>query len=446
MDASLTNKNHYELLSISPEASLEDVQAAYGKWMARIQRRLKKQDPLPEAVVDAVWTAYRTLIDPASRAAYDATLPTPPARTQDVPVTVFPAADEGCGLSGPVTFEFTGNGGEYFRIWIVNLLLSIVTLGVYSAWAKVRREQYFHRNTLLDGSGFDYHGDPKAILKGRAIGFGLFMLLSITQEINHVVYLICVMLALPVIPWFVVRSFRFRAANTSYRGLRFRFDGSYREALKVYLGFGLLTLVTLGLAGPFWWQRMKAFQLNHLHYGGESFAASFPVKAFYGIALKAALLSLIPVLSLVALAMGTGLLADMQDQQALTMFILDWGPIVFGIFVLAFYLFPLLVIRPYVQTAVHNRVWNDSMLGGHQFVSTQRFVSFLKVVLANSLLIVLTLGLYWPWAKVRLATYRAEHMALEVDGTLDDFVAQARDNPAAIGEEIADVFNFDVAL
>lgn len=35
-------------------------------------------------------------------------------------------------------FSFTGSAGEYFRIWIVNIALSIVTLGIYSAWAKVR--------------------------------------------------------------------------------------------------------------------------------------------------------------------------------------------------------------------------------------------------------------------------------------------------------------------
>ena len=34
--------------------------------------------------------------------------------------------------------EFRGNGYEYFRIWIVNILLTIMTLGIYSAWAKVR--------------------------------------------------------------------------------------------------------------------------------------------------------------------------------------------------------------------------------------------------------------------------------------------------------------------
>ncbi len=74
--------------------------------------------------------------------------------------------------------RFTGSGREYFGIWIVNLLLSIVTLGIYSAWAKVRRTQYFARNTELDGARFDYHGDPMYILKGRLIAFGLFAFTS----------------------------------------------------------------------------------------------------------------------------------------------------------------------------------------------------------------------------------------------------------------------------
>ena len=41
----------------------------------------------------------------------------------------------------PVIFE--GKTSEYFGIWIVNLLLSLLTLGIYSAWAKVRRKKYF---------------------------------------------------------------------------------------------------------------------------------------------------------------------------------------------------------------------------------------------------------------------------------------------------------------
>lgn len=43
-------------------------------------------------------------------------------------------------------FRFTGNGREYFRIWIVNTLLTILTLGIYSAWAKVRKKRYIYGN------------------------------------------------------------------------------------------------------------------------------------------------------------------------------------------------------------------------------------------------------------------------------------------------------------
>ncbi len=32
--------------------------------------------------------------------------------------------------------NFSGRGSEFFGIWIVNVLLSILTLGIYSAWAK----------------------------------------------------------------------------------------------------------------------------------------------------------------------------------------------------------------------------------------------------------------------------------------------------------------------
>jgi uncharacterized membrane protein YjgN (DUF898 family) len=52
-------------------------------------------------------------------------------------------------------FEFGGDAREYFRIWIVNLALSVVTLGIFSAWAKVRSERYFYGNTRLDGDPFE---------------------------------------------------------------------------------------------------------------------------------------------------------------------------------------------------------------------------------------------------------------------------------------------------
>ena len=66
--------------------------------------------------------------------------------------------------------EFTGNWREYFGIWIVNILLTILTLGIYSAWAKVRRKRWFYGHTFIAGSSFDYHGRPVQILERRGAG------------------------------------------------------------------------------------------------------------------------------------------------------------------------------------------------------------------------------------------------------------------------------------
>ena len=71
----------------------------------------------------------------------------------------------------PVThrFEFSGTGSEYFRIWIVNIMLTILTLGIYSAWAKVRSQRWLHGHTSLADSAFRYHARPLQILIGRVI-------------------------------------------------------------------------------------------------------------------------------------------------------------------------------------------------------------------------------------------------------------------------------------
>src|SRR5215471_19629889 len=76
----------------------------------------------------------------------------------------------------PEPLRFTGTGSGYFGIWIVNLLLTILTLGIYSAWAKVRRLQYFYRHTELAGSSFDFHGSPVRILIGRILALLLLFL------------------------------------------------------------------------------------------------------------------------------------------------------------------------------------------------------------------------------------------------------------------------------
>src|SRR5438105_9521561 len=110
----------------------------------------------------------------------------------------------------PERLQFTGSGADYFGIWIVNLLLTIVTLGIYSAWAKVRRLQYFYRHTTLAGSSFDFHGSPSRILIGRVIALAMLIAYNYSVRLQSVVTIVVLVAIAILLPWLLRNSFRFR--------------------------------------------------------------------------------------------------------------------------------------------------------------------------------------------------------------------------------------------
>jgi uncharacterized membrane protein YjgN (DUF898 family) len=171
----------------------------------------------------------------------------------------------------PEPFQFSGNGAEYFRIWIVNLLLTIVTLGIYSAWAKVRRLRYFYGSTQLAGSTFEYHGQPLQILKGRLIAVAVlipYFLVAALFPPWDALFGIAFLIALPFL---VVKSRLFGMRMTSWRNIRFDFAGTYGEAAKVYLGLMVLVVVTFGLATPYWTYARQKFLIGQTRIGTTQF-------------------------------------------------------------------------------------------------------------------------------------------------------------------------------
>ena len=196
---------------------------------------------------------------------------------------------------------FTGNTKEYFGIWIVNLLLSIVTLGIYSAWAKVRRKKYFYNNTLIENVGFDYHAKPVAILKGRAIALALFLIYVFAESTNPTLAGAFLLILFLLIPWLVVRGSIFNARNSSHRGLRFDFVGTVSEAAKVFIGLALLTAITLGLAAPYAAHQRNQFLVNNHRFGLSQFKMERVVKQFYKVYLIVFLLPFIGILAAIAI-------------------------------------------------------------------------------------------------------------------------------------------------
>lgn len=358
------------------------------------------------------------------------------AGSSDFTLSAPPApADPHDGALRPLSLSFTGSGSEYFRIWIVNVLLSIVTFGFYLAWAKVRTLQYFYRNTRLDGASFDYHGKPSAILKGRAIVVALAFAFQVATNVSPFLSLAMLVALLAVFPLLLVRSLRFRMANSSYRGLRFAFAGRDAEAYKVFVLWPLAAVFTLGLLGPLAHQRFKRYQHNHTRFGTAPFAFSADAGDFYGVYLRAFGMMVAVVATAAVGSLVLGASASGRLGAALS----------FGIGIAGFYL-ALLAVSPYLMARLQNIVWSHTTLAPHAFRSEVRAGRMVFIFVTNLLAIALTLGLYLPFARVRAARYRLECVTMLAAGPLDSFIAGEAEQVGALGEAAVDWYDIDIAL
>lgn len=196
---------------------------------------------------------------------------------------------------------FNGKTSEYFGIWIVNLLLTILTLGIYSAWAKVRRKKYFYNNTFIDNVGFDYHAKPIAILKGRIIAFVFFMAYAFGGDISPFIPFAAILIFFIALPWLVVRSATFNARNTSHRGLRFDFVGKLGGAFRVFFVLPIVTILTLWLAAPYTLHQKNKFLMSNHKFGMSQFDMQARVKSFYKVYWLVILVPLIGILAAIAI-------------------------------------------------------------------------------------------------------------------------------------------------
>ena len=428
--------------------------------------------------------------------------------------------------NGQTPVVFTGKAGEYFGIWIVNLLLSIVTLGIYSAWAKVRRKKYFYNNTLIDGVGFDYHASPIAILKGRIIAVTLFVLYQVLVGFSPIVAGVLLIAFLVALPWIVVRGLTFNARNSSHRGLRFDFDGTYGQAALAFIFYPILIFITLGLALPFVMQRVNQFSFNHHKFGLSRFQMNAFVKDFYMVYLK--LLGVLIVIGLIISVAVSSIMksyqpdnvslnqqsymqqvsanqdtggfikvandtetateedylkdltpeeraefdaqmreyqAQMQQADAATMpaeemqsknpmenilgpYASMLGNVVYLIILgtVLFYAVIISVMSAYIKSRISNLIWNNTSLEHIGFISNQRMRDLVWLYLSNVIVLIITLGLATPWVQIRMARYRAEHLALTGETDWDKFVGEKKEASRAMGEEIAEMFDVDLSF
>ena len=342
-------------------------------------------------------------------------------------------------------FIFHGSAQDYFGIWIVNTLLKILTFGIYSAWAKVRKRRFFYGSTTLHDQPFEYLADPMALFKGWLIAAAAFILYSIGTKFSPVLSGVIALIVFLAFPWLVVRSRIFNSANSTYRNIRFGFRPNYREAYVVFAGLTILSVLSLGLMFPYTLYRQKKFIVENSTYGSTPFSFNATVKEFYMLSLKVAL-GFIAVFGLIGIIMAL----SGGGQAAASKASGRWMPNGLALIPMFSFFLVYFIMMVYGQTALANLSWNGTRMGNGSFHSTLRTRDMAMLFVTNALAILLSLGLLVPWATVRLARYRFERLKLNTADGLDNVVAAAGNGSSvgAVGDEIGDVFDMqmDIAL
>jgi uncharacterized membrane protein YjgN (DUF898 family) len=357
----------------------------------------------------------------------------------------------------PLALNFSGSGAEYFRIWIVNLLLTVATLGIYSAWAKTRRLQYFYRNTQLAGASFDFRGDPGAILRGRLLALLVLGAYHYAFGFSLPAGIATVTMLLIGLPFMMRSALRFRLANTWYRGLPFGFSGGVRQAYLAYVVPaaifvlpGALAALSAGpkligavfllyLGWPLMHAAMKGYQHRHLMYGDR--LAEFPLTTFrlarpYGWVILAGLGMCVLVGACIAVSAAAEKRNVAHDA---------WTFVPVVVSLLLFYLFALLC-GPYMTVRMNNLAWSATAFPGVRIESGMRVGSYLRLQVVNVLLTLLTLGLFRPFAAVRTWRYRVAHVRVHApEGFEQATLLAARPARAAAGDGAADFFGMDLS-
>lgn len=387
--------------------------------------------------------------------------------------------------------QFVGSGSEYFRIWVVNLLLMLVTLGLYYPWARVRRLKYFYNHTLVDRHALDFHGEPRRMLRGMLIVAVFMSVYSFAWQAAAIAGLVAALAVSVLWPLIWRAANKFRLSHTSWRGLRFGFGGDIRSAviavgvpvallvvpmaaghllimgdtdpqspqgmalvqseLKLY---GVVFLVW-GLALPWFTWRTKRYLHGGFRYARLTTELNVGPEKVYEVFFKSLVVILCAVVVAALVGVAAGAVAAVASQSAGAGLGLPGARgrgfqthVFIGIVcgMLAGYLIFFVALRAYFMTRLQNLFWSRTGNRWVRFKSALRLWPTLKLMFGNWLLVVLTLGLHWPFAAVATWRLRTEaitvHTRLPVDQMMDML---SRPQEDAAGDMAADLGDLDVA-
>ncbi|MGA9638695.1 YjgN family protein, partial [Flavobacterium sp.] len=302
-------------------------------------------------------------------------------------------------------------GSDFFGIVIVNWLLTILTLGIYYPWAKAKQLQFVYSSTALNGDSFSFHGTGKEMFKGFIKVIVLFILIGTITYIlvdlfgNPLLGPILFYSALIILsPIAIHGSYRYRMSRTSWRGIRFGYRGDRSEFIKLFLKWIGLTIITLGIYGPWMVINMRNYLLGNVRFGDAEFEYNGDGGDYFILNLKGYFLTLF----------------------TLGIYMFWWQKDLFE----------------YYVDNLSLRKGDDKI----NFTSTATGGDFFGLVMVNLLILIFTLGIGYAWVAMRTMKFVFEHV--ELDGELDlNTLAQTEENyKDATGEDLSDFLDLDAVM
>jgi len=319
-----------------------------------------------------------------------------------------PAAASAAPEDRDYRLAFEGSGGEYFFIFLKHVFLTLITFGIYFAWAKTERRAYIWKGFSFFNHPFRYTGTGIELLKGYvlvSIGYIIFLgipalIATVAPELAAMVEIALFLALFAVSPYVIYRSRNFLYSRTTWRSIRFGLDRDSAPYVRVFFIGLVITIVTLGLYAPIYTNRLHSALMNNTRFGSLAFHYDGDDKEVWFLTVKGWLLTFIT----------------------------------FGIY----YFWYRAELERY--RAAHTRIGDTA-----QLVSTATGVQLLILYLLNVFGTTMTLGLAFPW----ILMYTLEDLAgrYSVTGYIDfDDVMQRAEDESAISEGLADALDLDLGF
>ncbi|WP_028879140.1 YjgN family protein [Terasakiella pusilla] len=213
--------------------------------------------------------------------------------------------------------------GELFKIYIPNLIFTVLTLGIYRFWAKTRIRRYVFSHVKVMGDGFEYTGTAGELFKGFLLvmlviilPFGILPALFAeslglaNQELAAVIYIVQTVFFACLFPIAIIRTYKYLFSRVNWRGVRFAQVAPTFGYWWRWMAFAVAMPVTLGLIYPFKQAVMTRYLVNHTRFGNQSCHVEISLKKLYGAFLISYVFC---VLSVAAVGFGTWVILEMVD-------------------------------------------------------------------------------------------------------------------------------------